>query len=324
MDFETEISATEGMEQTAPEGLQPEEVQAEIKITRHRKELRLYRFLIVLGALSMIYVLWRADGLPDLKDYMNSPYGTDPSMGAMLYMIALIASLFSGIGAIVIFLISLMFQFYSYYGGQLAFSVRVSEKNFPEIYAKAQEYSRLLGLKKMPEIYVRQMNGQINAYTSWVPGKTFIQLNAEIVDLAYMENKDFDTVFFVMAHEFGHVYLHHVQLGYTIWPMLAMFCPVLGQVFYLGLQRAREYSCDRVAQALTGGRAELETMMMLSAGRHAYKYVDAEDYVARINENNRGLERFARWCINFGSTHPIHPYRVRAVLDTEKRSGRLL
>ena len=103
-----------------------------------------------------------------------------------------------------------------------------------------------------------------------------------------------------------------------------MFFPAVGQLFYLGLQRAREYSADRVAQALTGGKAELETMMMLSAGRHAYKYMDAEDYVERINENNRALERFARWCINFASTHPIHPYRGRAILDPEKRSGRLL
>lgn len=302
---------------------QPEVVQAEIRRTRHRKELKLYRFLIVLGILAVLYVLWQTGQRPSLQDYQHYGY-SDPTAAATLYTIALITSLFTGIGGIVIFLISLLFQYYSYYGGQLAFSIRVSEKNFPEIYHKAQEYRSLLRLRKMPEIYVRQMNGQVNAYTSWVPGKTFIQLNAEIVDLAYMENKDFDTVFFVMAHEFGHVYLHHVQLGYTLWPMLAMFFPAVGQLFYLGLQRAREYSADRVAQALTGGKAELETMMMLSAGRHAYKYVDAGDYVERINEHNRALERFARWCINFGSTHPIHPYRVRAILDPEKRSGRLL
>ena len=320
MDFEHETPETEI---AFPEELQPEEVQAEIRRTRHRKELRLYRLLIALGVLAIFYVFWRAGERPSLEELQSYGYG-DPTTITMLSTIALIASLFTGIGGIVIFLISLLFQYYAYYGGQLAYSIRVSEKNFPEIYHKAQEYTRLLGLKKMPEIYVRQMNGQVNAYTSWVPGKTFIQLNAEIVDLAYMENKDFDTVFFVMAHEFGHVHLHHVQLAYTLWPMLAMFFPAVGQLFYLGLQRAREYSADRVAQALTAGKAELETMMMLSAGRHAYKYVDAEDYVERINENNRALERFARWCINFGSTHPIHPYRVRAILDPEKRSGRLL
>ena len=320
MDFEHETPETEI---AFPEELQPEEVQAEIRRTRHRKELRLYRLLIVLGVLAIFYVFWRAGERPSLEELQSYGYG-DPTTVTMLSTIALIASLFTGIGDIVIFLISLLFQYYAYYGGQLAYSIRVSEKNFPEIYHKAQEYRSLLRLRQMPEIYVRQMNGQVNAYTSWVPGKTFIQLNAEIVDLAYMENKDFDTVFFVMAHEFGHVYLHHVQLGYTLWPMLAMFFPAVGQLFYLGLQRAREYSADRVAQALTGGKAELETMMMLSAGRHAYKYVDAGDYVERINEHNRALERFARWCINFGSTHPIHPYRVRAILDPEKRSGRLL
>ena len=317
---------TDGFEPITPElseAQKGQKVRWEIKRTRHRKELPLYCWLIFIGFLAVLILLSRRSGIPDLQELIAGNKDKE-DIAVVFWTFYVLLSLFSGIGAVVLLLISMIVSMYRYYGGQLAYSVRVSEVNFPEIYAKVQEYTRLLGLTREPEVYVRQMNGQVNAYTSWIPGRAFIQLNAEIVDLAYMENRDFDTVFFVMAHEFGHIQLHHVQLHYIFWPALGMFFPVIGQFVYHGWQRAREYSADRVAQALTDGQAQLETMMMLSAGRHAYKHVDAADYLERITAKQGALARFARWCINFGSTHPIHPYRVQAILDPEKRSGRLV
>ena len=214
---------------------------------------------------------------------------------------------------------------YRTYADQMSYSIRVSEKNYPEIYQKVREYTWLLGWKKEPEVYVQQMNGSLNAFTCWVPGKVFIQLNAEIVDIAYMEHKDFDTIFFVMAHEFGHAYLHHVQLYYSFWSMLASFIPFLGSNILLPmLSRSREYSADRVAQALTGGVAQEDCMMLLGAGRHSYKYVDTQSYISEIMAHYGPIERFFRWLVNLLASHPIMPYRVQAILDPYKRSGRLL
>jgi Zn-dependent protease with chaperone function len=169
------------------------------------------------------------------------------------------------------------------------------------------------------------MNGQLNAFTAWVPGKAFIQLNAEIVDLAYMEHKDFEPVYFILAHEMGHIYLHHVQIYYTIWAVLVNFIPLLGTNILLpALSRSREYSADRVAQALTGGVGQEDCMMLLAAGRHAYKYIDTREYLRNITANHNFIERFARWCTNLVASHPITPFRVRAILDPDKKSGRLL
>ena len=300
-----------------------QEIRAEIRQTRHRKELRLYRWLIVLGGLGVLILITRSSSAPSLEDLL-SVYNGRTDIAFALWCVYFVMSLFSGVGAIFIMLITLIVSYYRYYAGQLAYSVRVSETNFPEIYAKVRQYTELLGFKKEPEVYVRQMNGQINAYASWVPGKTFIQLNAEIVDLAYMENRDFDTVFFIMAHEFGHIFLHHVQLQYIFWPRLGTSFPIIGQLVYHGWERAREYSADRVAQALTENKAAVPAMMMLSAGRHAYRYLDAEDYLARITAPQGPLVLFFRWCINFFGSHPIHPYRVAAILDPGKHSGRLV
>ena len=309
----------------------PASVQAEIRRTRHNKEIPFYIALIVLGAIASIFMLFRsANGNNLLQELLD--IFSDIGTGSGGYGISYVVSFFLLLSGMVFGILSIAFLFatfligvYQLYANQLAYSVRVSETNFPEIYAKVREYSWLLGWKKEPEVYVQQMNGEVNAFTSWVPGKVFLQLNAEIVDLAYMENKDFDTIFFVMAHEFGHAYLHHVQLYYSIWPALVAFIPVIGPMILSNLlSRAREYSADRVAQALTGGVRQEETMMLLSVGRHAYKYMNVHEYLRNITSNHNIVERFARWCINLTASHPIVPYRVSAILDPSKKSGRIL
>ena len=308
----------------------PESVQREIRRTRHRKEVPLYIVAIVIGLLGFFVMMLFQDDFKDMVQEITNALMEDGSLSEFEpeEITAVLLGLFgilSGVGSIVVLLFVSLGALYKTYGDQLSYSIRVSETNFPEIYAKVQEYTRLLGLKKAPDVFIQQMNGEVNAFTAWIPGRTFIQLNAEIVDVAYMEHKDFDTVFFVMAHEFGHIYLHHVQLPYIFWSMLVNLIPVLGQtVFGNLLSRAREYSADRVGQALTGGKNERECMMLLGVGRHLYKYADVDEYLQNITRKPAALARLARWCINLLASHPIMPLRVTALLDPEKKSGHLL
>ena len=313
-----------------PPQLTPAGVQAEIKKTRHKKEVPLYVFLIIVGLIACTVLVLRdvqGDGLlVEIREFLSDlPDLSSRDPESIMQLAIVIMSLVFGTGAIIILVVMSLYQMYRTYADQMSYSIRVSEKNYPEIYQKVREYTWLLGWKKEPEVYVQQMNGSLNAFTCWVPGKVFIQLNAEIVDIAYMEHKDFDTIFFVMAHEFGHAYLHHVQLYYSFWSMLASFIPFLGSNILLPmLSRSREYSADRVAQALTGGVAQEDCMMLLGAGRHSYKYVDTQSYISEIMAHYNVVERFFRWLVNLLASHPIMPYRVQAILDPYKRSGRLL
>ena len=310
--------------------LTPESVQAEIKRTRHKKEVPLYVLLSILGLLTagIITLLKSESTFVEIVRALieESGIGTEGvDIKALTMLLTVIAVMLSGIGMVIFLLVSAFVALYRYYAVELAYGIRVSENNYPEIYEKVKEYTYLLGLKKEPEVFVRQENGAVNAFTCWIPNRAFIQLNAEIVDLAYLENKDWDTVYFVMAHEFGHYYLHHVQIGYTIWPILVTLIPVLGPNFLLPLlSRSREYSADRVAQALTNGVAQENCMKLLSAGRHGYKYVDTESYLKEISRNPGRTAALARWIINMLASHPIAPFRTAAILDPEKKSGRLL
>ena len=308
--------------------LTPEYVKDSIKATRHNKELMIYIIISFFGSIVLKSCLSTTFGnniiVQYFEDILYELLWLFDSELFVIFTALFSLFFFSGIFTLLFILLRNVIELYRYYAGQMSYAVRVSENNFPKIYEKVKEYTYLLGLKKEPEVYVMQMNGALNAYSCWVFGKTFIQLNAEVVDLAYMENKDLDTVAFILAHEFGHIYLHHVQLFYNILPIFANLFPILGNILYLMLSRAREYSCDRVAQSLTNHKNQKECMMLLGVGRHAYKYMDVENYLEEISANHNKVELMFRWFINFFSTHPIMPFRTKAILDSNKKSGRLL
>ena len=308
----------------------PESVQSQIKRTRHKAEIPLYIISIILGSIALVAMyaaIFGEYGIVDkIKEGLTLADITEanPEFGSILFGFIAAFALLGGFGFFCYLVIMQLYIYYQQYSDEMCYSIRVTEENFPEIYAKAQEFSQLLGWKKAPEIYIQQMDGSINAMASWVPGKKYVHLNAEVVDIQYLEHKDFDTLCFVMAHEFGHLYLHHVQIYYNFWSSLAVTIPVAGKYFLAPLlSRAREYSADRVAQALTG-ECGTETMMFLTAGRHLYKYANAEDYMAWVNKDKNFIEKFARFVRNMLSSHPVTPFRTKAILDPTQKSGRLL
>ena len=308
----------------------PEVVQAEIKKTRHKAEIPIYAISIILGVTAVvilgIYAFQDSGLLDSLKAVLEENNITDasPEFNQVLIVVISFVSFIGGIGCFLYFVIANLIGYYKLYSDEMSYSIRVSEKNFPELYAYVKEFTRLLGLKKEPEVYV-QSTGVINACACWVPGKYYVRINAEVLDLAYMENKDIETVAFIMGHEFGHIYFHHVHMLYRMWTAFIGFVPVFGPSFMVPLyERAKEYSADRVAQALMNGKNKEECMMLISAGRHLYKYSDVEDYLKWINKDHNFIERFARFLVNMTASHPIAPFRVAAMMDESKKSGRLL
>ena len=215
----------------------------------------------------------------------------------------------------IMFALLTIYMLYELFAATRALAVRVSEKNFPEIYDKSVEFAEKLGLDKVPAVYVAQEGGIINAFASAIFGRRYAQLNAEIVEVAYLEHKDFSTVFFVLGHELAHIKLNHVTPINVLLTLFGRLVPVFGPM----LSRAREYSCDRISQLLNQSDC-LASIMLLYAGRHLYKYVDVQDYLYSVQQE-RG---FFLWLFNLNSSHPIGPKRVAALADPKWRSGKLL
>lgn len=299
------------------------EVKAIIKKTRHKAELPLKYIAIAMTVIGMLIIGVLAEAVnqdASMKTALLEKLGTEDQMTTALVDGVLAFGIGCGIVVLIFFACTILFQYYKLYAQIMSAAVKVTPVNFPEIYAKAQEFTDKLGLKKVPEVYIQQHNGQLNAFATFVVGKRYVQLNAEMVDVAYMENKDFDTLYFVMAHEFGHIYFHHVTLLYNLATLVGRLIPIYGKT----LIRAQEFSADRVAQALTDNVNSDKCMALLSGGRHLYKYIDINNYAESAEENHNFIERLGRFIINLLADHPITPFRVKAIMDPDRKSGRLI
>ena len=284
----------------------------EINSFRHKAELPIYYTMVVLNVL--IFLLGMIICILAFND--QGPL-TEP-IGDFVKEELLGVSRFVEIHQeLIVILIGLPFLLmaavYLYYAQYRANSVRITEKNFPEVYAVVEDYARRLGMKKTPKVYLTQQSGVLNAMSSFILRRQYVVIMADLFEVAYREHHDLESIKFIIAHEMSHIRLGHATFSYNISILFANYIPILSSA----LSRAREYSCDRVAQHLVGVSG-VEPMLALIVGKHLYKKIDVEDYVQHCRET-RGFFVFV---LNMLSTHPIMPKRIQALLK-DHGSGRL-
>ncbi|RFU69769.1 hypothetical protein D0463_01355 [Bacillus sp. V59.32b] len=223
----------------------------------------------------------------------------------MLFSIlAYISLLFSIIGIIIIAVIILI----SYFSHALSMAsirrngVRISEKQFPEIYEKAVQVANEMGLEKMPSIYVVEATGVLNAFATRFFGKNMVVMYSEIFDLSE-EGKE-DELLFVLVHEFAHLKRRHVLVHFLLLP--AMYIPFLGEAYL----RACEYTCDRYAAFYTKNlEASKEALTMLAIGKKLSHKVNKEAFIEQIREESG----FFAWLSEKLASHPHLPKRLNAL-----------
>lgn len=314
----------------------------EAKACRHRLERRWYRRLIELNILVIVFVLAMVlTSLSDYKELATQAWGqfkeemqeafeeyqegkTDTEeveeesideedasseklteedipfeLEMLLYGVLLIVFGYLGL--------------YYYYAYVRSRSLRITEKIFPEVYELIESYAKKLQMKETPKAYIMQSNGVLNAFSAFIYRKQYIEINAEIFEVAYREHHDMDVLGFVIAHEMAHVYYGHATLHYNIPIWFVHNLPIIGAT----ASRAREYSTDRLAQRISGCDG-VSAMFMLMVDRHLYKMVDREDYLEQAKEQ----KGFFIWWVNLLADHPILSKRIQA-LDQMEGSGKL-
>ena len=192
-------------------------------------------------------------------------------------------------------------------------SLRITEKNFPEVYELIELYAKKLQMKETPKAYIMQSNGVLNAFSAFIFRKQYIEINTEIFEVAYREHHDMDALGFIIAHEMAHIYYGHATLHYNIPIWFVKGVPIIGAT----ASRAREYSVDRLAQRISGNDG-VSAMFMLMVDRHLYKMVDREDYLQQAKEQ----KGFFIWWVNLLADHPILCKRIQALAQMDG-SGKL-
>jgi len=70
--------------------------------------------------------------------------------------------------------------------------VRISSGQLPEIWRKVSFAAEKLGLEKIPEVYLMQSNGVLNAFATKLLGRRFVILHSDLVDACEQADQQLD------------------------------------------------------------------------------------------------------------------------------------
>lgn len=179
--------------------------------------------------------------------------------------------------------------------------VRLAADQFPELHAAIERLSQRMNLSPVPEAYLMQAGGTLNAFASKFLRSNIVVLYSDLLDAC---GEDYAARDMIIAHELGHIKAGHLRWAWFLLP--GSLVPFLGTA----LSRAREYTCDRYGMAGAGRRdsALLGLTILAVGGSHA-PYVNREAMARQREHLNTGWMRIGEWL----STHPPLVSRIAAL-----------
>ncbi len=179
--------------------------------------------------------------------------------------------------------------------------VKITEKQFPEVYFRTREISKEMGFYFLPDVYVVQSGGLLNAFATRFFGRNMIVLYSDLFEEIESNPKVVD---FVIAHELAHIKRNHILKQALVLP--ANWVPFLGSAY----SRACEYTSDRMASHyINDFEASTQALTMLAVGRKYYQQIDQREYL--LNSSNE--KGFLIWLSERLMFHPTLPKRINAL-----------
>lgn len=179
--------------------------------------------------------------------------------------------------------------------------VRLGPDQFPELQQAVERLSQRMGLAPVPETYLMQHGGTLNAFAAKLFRSNIVVLFSELIEACGDDDGARDMI---IAHELGHIRAGHLRWSWLLLP--GSLVPFLGNA----LSRAREYTCDRYGMAGAGRRdSALVGLAILAAGGAHGPRVNREAMVRQREHLNTGWMRIGEWL----STHPPLTHRMAAL-----------
>ena len=180
-------------------------------------------------------------------------------------------------------------------------SVRITPEQYPELHATFVEVSQKLGVAEVPELYVLQAGGFLNAFATRFTGRNFVVVYSSMLDILGGSGPQ---IKFLLGHEIGHIQRKHLLKKLALVP--GMIVPLLFQAYH----RACESTCDRFgAYASDDLGASMQALTVLASGRTAERVSTGHFAVQHFNA--RGF--FVSWH-ELASTYPTLSQRVAQIL----------
>ncbi|MCC5891490.1 M48 family metalloprotease [Exiguobacterium sp.] len=180
--------------------------------------------------------------------------------------------------------------------------VKVTEHQFTDLYETYQRVGQGMGIRLLPDVYILQAGGILNAFATRFFQKNMIILYSDIVELS--RNGQVKEVEFIIAHELAHIRRNHVQKQWLV--LLGNVVPFLGAAY----SRACEYTCDRMAaHYIQDETAAKQALTVLAVGGTLAKEVNEFDYLQEASRENGFIAKYSELI----STHPTLPKRIAAI-----------
>lgn len=180
--------------------------------------------------------------------------------------------------------------------------VKLTERQFPEIYARARKIALNMGVHNVPDIFILQSGGILNAFATNFLGRNFIVLYSDIVEIS--KDSHDEELDFIIAHELAHIKRKHVTKQLFILP--ALWVPFLGNAY----SRSCEYTCDRMAASYTQNSASaINGLAILAVGKRLFVDMDIIEYIQTAKTESG----FFIWLSQALSTHPPLPKRIAEI-----------
>lgn len=226
---------------------------------------------------------------------------------AIASVIVLIASLVSMIAIpYIVFFIFLGYLLRGFFIGSLKQNaIKITDNQFGDIYKMVKDFSSQLKLETIPEIYIIQSGGALNAFVMRFLSRNFVVIYSDILCLAYEEGEE--AVKFVIAHELAHIKRRHISKMF--WTSMGHIIPFLGSAY----SRACERTCDSIAAHLAPSNPA-QGILVLLAGKKLHSKVNISELIKTANEE---IGFWSGWA-ELISSHPTLSSRLKRMVDFKK------
>jgi Zn-dependent protease with chaperone function/Tfp pilus assembly major pilin PilA len=236
---------------------------------------------------------------------MKPVYKTEDILFAIALVLSLLIWLLLLIGTVGMLLVVALLVFIVYLFAHSAYisyirgnGVRLSKEQYPDLYAQVEDACKKLGMQTVPDAYLVNSNGVLNALATRFLWRNFLVLYADIVNALDARP---GAVSFYIGHELGHIIRGHLAWG----PLLAP-----GKCFpYLGFayRRAQEYTCDLHGLACCNGVEDAQrALVVLAAGKRRWKDLNFTAY-------GQQLQATSGFWMSFHEITSDYPWLVKRV-----------
>jgi len=187
--------------------------------------------------------------------------------------------------------------------------IRVSEKNFPNIFRLAKVAAYRLSFS-LPEIYIVE-EFQYNAFTMGFFNYGFIVINSSMA-------KDFkpNELIFVIGHELGHMKKYHTTWLNLMNPLKIgsvrfVFAPIMKIIFNVWSVKA-EYTADQAGLIANNDlRSCVTCLLKLVSGKIVEEEVDIDYSLYTNDKTSESLSELMEYL----NTHPFIENRIRKLVS---------